>query len=114
MLGSGLPMAPIHQAAVGGGGMSLWPVLAFVAFIVGLGTGRWLLSVATPRDDTGRGPDSPPADHPHRPDPVGGSWVDDIERWLWEGAHDGPEPGTSGMGLRVIRVERSTPSAHRE
>jgi hypothetical protein len=95
MLGSGVPMDQIHQAAVDAGGMSLWPVIAFVAFILGLGIGRWLLSAATP-DDTGRGPDRPPTDHPNRPDPIGGNWVDDIERWLWEGAHGLATPTQAG------------------
>jgi hypothetical protein len=89
---------PIHEA-VGGGGVSLWPLIAFVAFMMGLGIGRLLLSVATPPDDTGRGPGGPPRDHPNRPDPVGGNWVDDIERWLWEGAQGLSTP-TGGARLR--------------
>ncbi len=103
MLGWGLPMAPTHQAAVGGGGVSLWPLIAFIAFIVGLGTGRGLLSVATPPDDIGRGPGRPPTGHPKRPDPIGGSWVDNIERWLWEGARGGPEPGIPELASRPPR-----------
>jgi hypothetical protein len=96
MLGWGLPVAPIHQAAVDGGGMSIWPVIAFVGFVLGLGIGLWLLSIATPPDDTGRGPGRPPADRPNRPDPIGGNWVDDIERWLWEGAQGLGTPTPAG------------------
>jgi len=97
MFGPGLLMPPIHQAAGTGGGISLWPLIAFAAFILGLGTGRWLLPGATPPDHIGPGPGGPPTGHPYGPDPMGGSCVDDIERWLWEGARGVIEPGASSM-----------------